>query len=286
MVSVGDREADIFELFDAVRQFEHAPKLLVRAQQNRKLVDEEAKLWDHMKALPPAGTLEVRVPRQHQRAARTALLDVAYAQVSLQAPARLGKREPVRMWAVLAKERAVVAGVKPLCWLLLTTCEVDSLEQASEKLRWYAQRWGIEVYHRTLKTGCQIETRQLGSADRIEACLAIDMVVAWRILHLTHLGRTHPDVPCTVYFEEAQWRALVLFKNRGKSLPPKPPTLREAMRMVASLGGFLGRKSDGEPGAQTLWLGLQRLDDITLGFQIASEMLGQSPPTVSSGTCG
>ena len=88
-------------------------------------------------------------------------------------------------------------------------------------------------------------------------------MVAWRIAHLAKLGREVPEVSCTVYFEEAQWQALVVFVTQGPP-PAQPPTLREAVRMVATrLGGFLGRKSDGEPGAQSLWRGLQRLDDIT-----------------------
>lgn len=282
VVSVGDREADIFELFDAVRGLADAPKLLIRAEQNRSLLDEQAKLWEHMQSVPGAGTLQVQLPRQQQRAARTATLSVSYARVSLMPPARMGKLAPVSVCAVLAQEHEVPAGAKPICWLLLTTCAVESFEQATEKLRWYTERWGIEVYHRTLKSGCRIETRQLGSADRIESCLAIDMVVAWRILHLTKLGRAHPDVPCTIYFEEAQWKALVSFVNGSLTLPPQAPTLREATRMVAGLGGFLGRKSDGEPGTQTLWLGLQRLDDITYAFRIFSKQFGQPPPTVSS----
>jgi hypothetical protein len=139
------------------------------------------------------------------------------------------------------------------------------------------------VYHRTLKSGCQIENRQLGHADRIEACLAIDLVVAWRILHLSKLGREHPDVPCTVYFSESEWKALLTFVNRNPHVPAQPPSLREATRLVAGLGGFLGRKCDGEPGTQTLWLGLQRLDDITAMYEVFAAMFARPPPTVSSG---
>jgi hypothetical protein len=146
--------------------------------------------------------------------------------------------------------------------MLLTTLTVRTFEDATRCLAWYARRWGIEVYHRTLKSGCRIEQRQLGSAERLEACLAIDLVVAWRIFHLTKLGRETPDVPCTVFFEDAEWKALVAYVTHDPLPPAHPPTLREATRMVASLGGFLGRTGDGEPGTQSLWLGLQRLDDI------------------------
>jgi hypothetical protein len=147
--------------------------------------------------------------------------------------------------------------------MLLTTVSVTTFEEAVEKLAWYTIRWAIEVYHRTLKSGCKVEERQLGHADRIETCLAIDMVVAWRIFHLAKLGRETPDVPCTVFFEEAEWKALMAYVTQNPNPPHKPPTLREAMRMVATLGGFLARKGDGEPGTKSLWLGLQRLDDLS-----------------------
>jgi hypothetical protein len=164
--------------------------------------------------------------------------------------------------------------------MLLTTCPLESFAGACEKLHWYTLRWGIEVYHRTLKSGCQIEQRQLGTAERLEACLAIDLVVAWRIFHLAKLGRETPQVPCTVYFEEAQWKALLAYIHQDPVPPAQPPSLNQAMRLVASLGGFLGRKGDGHPGTQTLWLGLQRLDDITATYKVFAHLA--HPPPVSS----
>jgi hypothetical protein len=173
---------------------------------------------------------------------------------------------------VLAQELDAPATIEPLTWMLLTTLEVRTLEQAVEKLQWYAQRWQIEVYHRTLKSGCRIEERQLAPAQRLENCLAIDLVVAWRLVHLTRLGRETPEAPCTIYFDDYQWQALHGFIHRTPTPPATPPTLREAIRMVAGLGGFLGRKSDGEPGPKSMWLGLQRLDDIAAAWQIFSPL--------------
>ena len=112
----------------------------------------------------------------------------------------------------------------------------------------------------------------------MEACLAIDLVVAWRIFHLAKLGRAIPDVPCTVFFDEAEWKALHVRVNHTPDVPAQPPSLRTAMRMVASLGGFLGRASDGEPGTKSLWLGLQRLDDITAVYRVLIPATG--PPGV------
>lgn len=279
IVSVGDREADIYELFVWATEKPRRPQLLVRAEHNRRVQDEHGYLWEHMAAQPVAGLKEVRLPRRANRAARTAQLEVRLGAVELRSPKHRAKMPNVRLWAVWARETRAPAAVEPVEWMLLTSLPVEGLEQASEKLEWYTRRWGIEVFHRTAKSGCKIETRQLGHADRIEACLAIDLVVAWRIFHLTKLGRETPDVPCTVYFEEIEWQALVGFIRKDPIPPPTPPGLREAIRMVASLGGFLGRKGDGEPGTQTLWLGLQRLDDISVAWKVFSEMANH---TVSS----
>jgi hypothetical protein len=278
VVSVGDREADIYDLFEMAQRTEHGPQLLVRARHNRALANEQQRLWSTLKARPVAGQIELTVPRRGSRKARTAHLQIQHAKVHLKAPVRHASDAPdLPVWAVLATERDAPEGVTPLEWMLLTTVPVCDTDQAVEKLEWYAQRWGIEVFHRTLKSGCRIEDRQLARADRLEACLAIDMVVAWRIQRLTKLARQMPDAPCTVYFEEAQWRALKVFTEATEA--NSPPTLREAVRQVAALGGFLGRKSDREPGTQTLWRGLQRLDDITVAY---SQTLRATHPPVSS----
>ena len=146
-----------------------------------------------------------------------------------------------------------------------------------ERIQWYARRWGIEVFHRILKSGCCIEERQLGSDNRLEACLSIDMVVAWRIHYLTHLGRATPDVPCTVAFDDSEWKALLVYKT-GKPAPEQPPTLSEMILFIAKLGGFLGRKSDGIPGTETVWKGIDRMQDIAMAFRKIMEAYPPSPP--------
>jgi hypothetical protein len=268
-VSVGDREADIFELFAMALANPASPRLLVRASHDRFLKGGNERLWEHVERQSASGIQEVHVPRQGKRKARIAEMEIRFCRVELKPPSWKAALEPVKVWSVLAEEINYPGDVKePLKWMLLTTIEVTTFEQAVQKIAWYTGRWGIEVYHRTLKTGCKIEERQLGSADSIDACLAIDMVVAWRIYHLTKLGRDVPDVPCTVYFEDADWKALVAYKTQNPVPPANPPTLREAVHLLASLGGFLGRKGDGEPGTQTLWLGLQRLDDMAAMWKI------------------
>jgi len=262
IVSVGDREADIYELFQSALENPQGPKLLVRAEQDRLLADGQGHLWCFTEQQTLAGIQEIRIPRRHNRPARDVRLEVRFAPVQLNPPQAKPHLTPLTLWAVRAQEIGAPEGVEALCWMLLTTCEVLDFAQAIEKLDWYTRRWGIEVYHRTLKSGCKIEERQLGSACRIEACLAIDMVVAWRVFHLAKLGRETPHIPCTVFFEEAEWKALCAHTTKNPIPPPQPPSLRDAMRMVATLGGFLGRKADGEPGTKSIWLGLQHLEDL------------------------
>jgi len=285
LVSVADREADIYELFELALRQPDGPKLLVRAFQNRLLAEDQGHLWSMLAQQSAAGIQDVSVPRRGKYPARVACLQVRFAQAILKPPSGKGRLPKLQIWAIHAKEVGLPEQGEPLEWMLLTTAETATFEQALERLRWYTLRWGIEVYHRTLKSGCKIEERQLGHADRIEACLAIDMVVAWRIFNLTKLGREVPDVPCSVFFEEAQWKALAVYINRNPIPPQQPPSLRQATRMVASLGGFLGRKGDGEPGTKSLWIGLQRLDGLTEMWKVMHELYGphlREPPVSSN----
>lgn len=264
VISVGDREADVYELFVLAQSSPENPKLLVRAERARLVADGQQGLWEYLERQAVSATQVFEVPRTRKHPKRQAALEVRYAAVELRPPQSKKNLGPVRMWAVLAREIETPQGVEPLEWMLLTTLEVSNAEQALEKLRWYAKRWGIEVFHKTLKSGCRIEERQLATVPRIENCLAIDLVVAWRVMRLTMLGRATPDVACTMFFEEHEWKALYAFVGRGlHAIPDHTPSLRDAQRTVARLGGFLGRKGDGEPGVKSIWIGLQRLDDIS-----------------------
>jgi hypothetical protein len=260
IVVVADREADIYELFLEASKL--GLDLLVRAKQNRALDQETQRLWPHMLAQPVLGEITLPVPRHPGKPARIATMTLRAAQISLAPPGRKAQLPPLRLWAVLSKEQDPPNGVPPLEWMLLTTVPVTGLADALERVNWYLRRWGVEVFHRELKSGCRIEDRQLADADRMQACLAIDMVVAWRIHHLTWLGRAHPDLPCTVVFEDDQWKAVAVFTTH-KPPPEQPPSLAQFIRQIAKLGGFLGRKADGNPGTETLWRGLQTMDIIT-----------------------
>jgi hypothetical protein len=272
LVVLADREADIHEVFAEQTQTPYGAHLLIRAERSRnRRVDQDdecANLWDLMQKRPVIGTREILVPPREDRAARRALLEVRTSPVTLHPPVRKADVPAVRAWAVLAREINPPREVEGLEWMLLTTVPVKKKEDAYERLEWYGRRWGIEVYHRILKSGCRVEKRQLGQARRLFNALAIDMVVAWRLYHLTSLGRETPEVPCTVYFTDSEWKALTTFANKTKQPPQAPPSLNEAVRLLSKLGGFHGRANDDHPGTEVLWRGMTRLADIEVAYDL------------------
>ncbi len=269
LVSIADRESDIYELFELALSQPDNPHLLIRAEQNRPLQEEAGYLWDFMARQPVAATLEAHVPPKNKRPQRDATLEVRFAPVPIKPPARLGSSHPtLKLWAVWAQEVAPPPGAGPISWMLLTTLPVETVEQALEKLRWYALRWQIELFHKVLKSGCRAEDRQLKTEERLQRCLFFDLLVAWRILLLTKLGREVPHLPASTVFEPEEWQVLYCFIHKTTQLPQQEPSLREAIRMVAQLGGFLGRKADKQPGSITLWRGLQRLQDLVAGYKL------------------
>jgi hypothetical protein len=282
LISVADREADIYELFQEATQDPDGPDLLVRANRatQRRVDDadnERTPLWRLLPTRPLLGTCDLAIPARGGRKARVATLEIRCTAIQLHPPKRLKGAPALALWAVHAIEPEPPAGAEAVEWLLLTTVASLTLEDALERLRWYAVRWNIEVFHRTLKSGCRIEDRRLAGAEGLQACLAIDLVIAWRVMWLCKLGRETPDVPCSVFFEEAEWQALHCHYYRSPNPPATPPTLGEAMHLLAKLGGFLGRKCDGPPGATALWRGLARLSDITDTFSIFHPSIPAGP---------
>lgn len=267
----GDRESDIFELFAMPRRT--GLELVVRATHERKVQEKEFQyLHAAVEAAPLLGEMEVEVPRSRKRKERTARLSVRGCAVTLEPPRHhLGRGDlsAVKVSVVrVVEQETVPAGEEPIEWMIITTVAVNSLADAVEVVAAYAQRWKVERYHYVLKSGCGMEKLQLESADRIERALAIYNVVAWRLLYMTYVARVAPELPCTVVLEDNEWKALyVVSSRRPRPLPDEPQTVREAVRMIAMLGGFLGRKGDGEPGVQSLWTGFRRLMDFTFALQ-------------------
>jgi hypothetical protein len=265
VIMVADRESDLYEVLLAAQKNQAWCGLLVRAVHSRRLQEQEGMVWEELGKQPEIGQLSVAVPRQGSRPARVAFLSVRSALVKLSAP--LAKQqyfaatEPLEVWAIEAIERNAPASQQALHWKLLSTEEAQNFAQASRQLQWYAKRWNIEVFHKTLKSGCRTEERQLGSYDRLERMLMIDAIVAWQLMAVTYAARHVPEAPASNWLEEAQWRVLSCWATK-KAPPAQPPSIHQAVKWIARLGGFLGRKSDGEPGVQSLWLGLRSLQSM------------------------
>jgi hypothetical protein len=182
---------------------------------------------------------------------------------------------PVPVWAVRTTEHAPPPDVEPLDWLLLTTLPVTSFAAAQARLDWSVCRWTSEVWHSVLTSGCARERRQLARAETRQRGLALDCVIAWRVLAATLLVRAVADLPCTVLPEAAEWQALYCAIHATRAPPAESPSLGEAVRWLAKLGGDMGRRREGPPGPEVLWRGLRRLVDRTLMFQIFSPPLSQ-----------
>ena len=272
---IADREGDIYDLFVEAPCPERSADWLVRVQHHDRLLADGRHLREVIDAAPVLTDITFERPASNGRCAGTVHQQIKVVRVTLKAPSRPDRNLPeVSVTALLATEPQPPADEDPLHWLLLTNLMVDTPEQAIEKLSWYLCRWQIEVYFKVLKSGCRIEQLQLETRERLEPALVFYMIIAWRVLYLTMLGRDCPQMPCDAVFADEEWKAVYLVTQR-KPPPEQPPSLDTMVRMIATLGGFLNRKRDGFPGPKTLWIGLQRVPDFVLALE-AQRSIGES----------
>ena len=260
LIYIGDRESDIVEMMRRARDLGYPADWLVRSQHNRTL-QGGGKLWAQTIEGEALGEIEFTLaarPGQTTRLVRQQL----WAQ-DVEIPD--GIDGVLRVTCVVAKEMNPPKGAKAVEWRLLTNRTAATFAEAAELIDWYRCRWEIEIFFNVLKNGCKVEALQLGSVAKLELALAVYMVVAWRLARMVRLGRTHPDLAASALFTEAEWKgAYILAKKKP---PSTPPSIRDVIRQIAMLGGFLGRKSDGEPGVKTLWLGFARVRDFVEGVE-------------------
>lgn len=260
---VFDRGADNFEVF--CHLLLNRSDWVIRAAQPKRVVRTESgqitQLRQALGDLPLAGTYQLELRGRKAEPARTALLEVRFGMVGLPAPQhctpwlKTHGIEFIVQWVVEVREINAPAGVKPLHWVLYTSHPVTTFEAALLVVEYYERRWLIEEYHKALKTGCRAEERQFQTAARLEALVGFLSVVAVRLLQLKCVARTDPERParCVV---PALWLDVL---QRLRNQPRRAWTVREFYRHLAGLGGFLGRKSDGDPGWMTIWRGFDKL---------------------------
>ncbi|RJG11337.1 IS4 family transposase [Massilia cavernae] len=269
LVYVADREADMVAMMRRARDLGTPVDWLVRAKHNRCLPDGgDDKLWAYTTKGEAVGEITFKMGPRDEQKARTVRQQVWSRAVEISD----GKGGRITATCIVAREIGAPKGVKPVEWRLLTNRQASTVEQAIELIEWYRARWEIEIYFNVLKNGCEVEALQLSAIDRIERALALFMVVAWRITNLMRLGRTCPDLDAALFFDPDEIRGAYLLTK--KKMPTAPPTLNEIVRLVAQVGGFLGRKSDGEPGVKTIWRGLDQVMTAAETLRALREGLG------------
>lgn len=267
VITVCDREGDVYELFQYAHDVEQ--HFIVRATRDRCL-ENAPTVKKHLAQIPVSQTYTIPVRRQDNRPAREARVELRMTSVTIKPPKNRTKSqqviplEPLTVQVVEVVEVNPPSNVtQPIHWILLTTLAVNHLEDAQRIVRYYGYRWLIERFHYVLKSGsCHFEDSQLRSVEALHRLLGVCSQVAWRLLWLTYQARLTPDADCTIALSTVEWQALMAFATKSATPPEHPPSLREAVRAIAKLGGFIGRKSDGEPGVKVLWRGWLRLQDI------------------------
>ncbi|WP_429361853.1 IS4 family transposase [Paraburkholderia sp. MM5496-R1] len=254
LVYVADREADMVEMMRRAHELGTPADWLVRAQHDRCLPGGDgARLWASTTSAEPLGEITFMTGARETQKSRTVRQQLWAREVEIVD----GERGKLKVHCVIARDVGAPAGIKPIEWRLLTNRAVATQEDAVELINWYRARWEIEIYFHVLKNGCEVETLQLAAVDRIERALALFLVVAWRVTYLMRKGRTCPDLDAALFFDPDEIRGAHLLAK--KKMPTPPPTVNEVVRLIAQIGGFLGRKSDGEPGAKTIWRGLDQV---------------------------
>jgi hypothetical protein len=225
LIGVCDREADFFELFDE-QLSNPSVELLVRAKHNRNISEGPLKLFEALRAEPARSHVNVRIPRQSarpkrskqkarpKRPGRTAKLSVRTKRIKFRPPGYLADKQPIDIWAIHALEDKPPRHAKAVEWFLLTTVDASSSEKAVSFLRWYCLRWRIEDWHRALKSGCEIEEIGHKTAERLRRAIAINLVIAWRIMLMTLLGRETPDLPAEVLFTDIELEVLRAYSKK------------------------------------------------------------------------
>ena len=279
-ICMGDSESDVYEILAEPRGEINPLHLIVRACQDRALLNDEdqtlrkslmkSELLYEAKVHVRARTSLIKSEKQTRkmsREERDVVLEVRSKEVELRPPQRNGKKlEPVKINAVMVSEPNPVEGESSIEWILLTTLPIDTPEAVRKVVESYSGRWNIEIFFRVLKSGCRIEDRRFEHIDRFLPCLAMYMIVAWRIYFVTKIGRECPEMCCEIVFEPSEWKAV--WKVMKRTDPPKkPPKLQTIVHLVAELGGWIARKTS-HPGPQVMWIGIQRMHDFATGWEI------------------
>jgi Transposase DNA-binding len=272
LVHIADREGDIYELFCAAEQVQ--THFLIRTCVDRLANDGDCTVAVEMKKAPKRGVHRLMVKDKDGEPSE-AVLEIKYRRIRVLPPIGKQSQYPELTLTVLhAVERGKPKNREKIDWKLITNLPVESLAQAIEKLKWYAMRWKIEIFHKILKSGCRVEESKLRTAERLVNLIAVCCVVGWRIFWMTMLQRTDPKASPLLALTEVELLLLDEITAARLGGPSNNKTLADYLLCIARLGGYLARAKDKPPGNTVLWRGLSRLTHIQLGFAMGAKLVG------------
>lgn len=230
IISVMDREGDFFELFDDRRINSPDIDLIVRAKHDRATTGGR-RLFETARGAPVMARIEINIPGQSSRSkkskqkarpkrpARTAKVTVRSTQVELVQPEHYRDKKPVKIAIVHIREDNVPENGQKVEWFLLTTISFKSVEDILNCIKWYCLRWRIEDWHRVLKSGCNAEELANKTTQRLKRAVAIKLVIAWRIMLMTLLGREAPNLPAEVMFSDLEIKVMSAYVKKKSQIP-------------------------------------------------------------------
>lgn len=279
---VGDSESDIHEIFTEAGDLPDNCHFVVRGCQDRAVTDagDALRVDEVLASAPIQFTSEMQISdrvskivgetrvRRKSRSARIAQISVRTAKITIRGPARPGGKLPdATLNVVEAVELDPPEGEDPIRWVLFTTLPIDSINAILRVILAYVCRWNIELYFKTLKSGLKVEKLQYETLDRYLTAFALFMIVGWRVEYLKGAARHDGDTSCEKYFKAEEWQPAYIVFHDGGTLPDEPPNVKEFMEMIAELGGWQRKKSQGPPGSMTIWRGIRRMEAYADAFQ-------------------
>ncbi|MEF2074389.1 IS4 family transposase [Consotaella aegiceratis] len=265
-VHVGDRESDIYELYCLAQDL--GTHFVVRTVVDRLAGNGDHTVATEMLDAESAGehAIDVRVDGE---TVERITFDIRTKRIRVCPPIGKQKRYPcLDLTVIHAVEIGAPDGRKPILWKLVTDIDVASLDEAVEKLHWYAMRWKIEIFHKILKSGCRAEDAKLRTADRLANLVALFAIVSWRVMWMTMIARAEPDAGPAIALTPGEIAILDRLVADSGNRGAKPGTLQLYMIKLARLGGYLARASDPPPGNMVVWRGWRRLIDIQIGTEL------------------
>lgn len=275
IISMADREGDFTDLFAVVNnrkeEKQKCADIIVRSCQDRCLLEEgntgtenNIKLRRALRTTPQLGEIEFILPATQDRKQRVVKQTIRARTVTF----RGTNKRKIKINAVMAIEENPPEGEEALSWSFLTTLPIGTFEECTKIIGYYLCRWEIEIFNKILKSGCKIEEKQLQTADRLKALIALFLILAWRVQYLMMIGRTCPNISSATLFEECEWKSVFKITHRNEAIPAEAPPLSDFIRMIAMLGGYIGRNNDPPPGPKVMWKGLTRMSDFSEAWEV------------------